>query len=261
MGVTLAFVCEALERGWLSRARGRRAVRLGRLARHAAAGRDDRARARDSATAWPRARGGWRSRSIPRPRALRLRGQAPRAARPLGARAQGPVHRLRDGHARRQPPRHAPDAAVRADLRSAVGTDGKPAFAVRSQHFTARRRLARPLPLHLRARLRPVYVERAVRARWCGPSPAGTWTSRSSSGWASAIINLERLFNVREGVRRAQDVLPWKVMHEPIPDGPSAGACTARPRSSARCSTRTTPCAAGAPTACPRAARLAALGL
>ncbi len=37
------------------------------------------------------------------------------------------------------------------------------------------------------------------------------------------IINLERLFNVREGVRRAQDVLPWKVMHEPIPDGPSAG--------------------------------------
>jgi aldehyde:ferredoxin oxidoreductase len=38
------------------------------------------------------------------------------------------------------------------------------------------------------------------------------------------IINLERLFNVREGVRRAQDALPWKVMHEPIPDGPSAGA-------------------------------------
>ena len=37
------------------------------------------------------------------------------------------------------------------------------------------------------------------------------------------IINLERLFNVREGVRRSQDVLPWKVMHEPIPEGPSAG--------------------------------------
>src|SRR5215467_14515346 len=37
------------------------------------------------------------------------------------------------------------------------------------------------------------------------------------------VINLERLFNVREGVRRAQDVLPWRVMHEPIPDGPSAG--------------------------------------
>jgi aldehyde:ferredoxin oxidoreductase len=37
------------------------------------------------------------------------------------------------------------------------------------------------------------------------------------------IVNLERLFNVREGVRRGQDVLPWKVMHEPIPEGPSAG--------------------------------------
>ena len=38
------------------------------------------------------------------------------------------------------------------------------------------------------------------------------------------IVNLERLFNVREGVRRAQDTLPWRVMHEPIPEGPSAGA-------------------------------------
>jgi aldehyde:ferredoxin oxidoreductase len=38
------------------------------------------------------------------------------------------------------------------------------------------------------------------------------------------VINLERLFNVREGVRRRDDALPWRVMHEPIPDGPSAGA-------------------------------------
>jgi aldehyde:ferredoxin oxidoreductase len=38
------------------------------------------------------------------------------------------------------------------------------------------------------------------------------------------IVNLERLFNVREGVRRGDDALPWRVMHEPIPDGPSAGA-------------------------------------
>ncbi len=42
-------------------------------------------------------------------------------------------------------------------------------------------------------------------------------------GIGERIVNLERLFNVREGVRRAADVLPWKVMHEPIPDGPSAG--------------------------------------
>ena len=37
------------------------------------------------------------------------------------------------------------------------------------------------------------------------------------------IVNLERLFNVREGVRRGDDRLPWRVMHEPIPSGPSAG--------------------------------------
>jgi aldehyde:ferredoxin oxidoreductase len=37
------------------------------------------------------------------------------------------------------------------------------------------------------------------------------------------IVNLERSFNVREGVRRKDDRLPWKVMHEPIPEGPSAG--------------------------------------
>ena len=28
---------------------------------------------------------------------------------------------------------------------------------------------------------------------------------------------------MREGVRRKDDTLPWRVMHEPIPDGPSAG--------------------------------------
>ena len=65
------------------------------------------------------------------------------------------------------------------------------------------------------------------------------------------IVNLERLFNVREGVRRAQDTLPWKVMHEPIPEGPSAGACSP-PTSSERCSTSTTRCVAGTARACRR---------
>jgi aldehyde:ferredoxin oxidoreductase len=37
------------------------------------------------------------------------------------------------------------------------------------------------------------------------------------------IINLERVFNVREGVRRKDDLLPYRVMHEPIPFGPSKG--------------------------------------
>ncbi|MBU4121316.1 MAG: aldehyde ferredoxin oxidoreductase family protein [Proteobacteria bacterium] len=37
------------------------------------------------------------------------------------------------------------------------------------------------------------------------------------------IYTLERLINCRRGVRRKDDVLPWRVMHEPIPDGPSQG--------------------------------------
>ena len=37
------------------------------------------------------------------------------------------------------------------------------------------------------------------------------------------IYNLERLINCRRGVTRKDDVLPWRVMHEPIPDGPSQG--------------------------------------
>jgi len=39
------------------------------------------------------------------------------------------------------------------------------------------------------------------------------------------INNVGRLFNVREGLGRKDDTLPWKVMHLPIPDeGPSKGA-------------------------------------
>lgn len=37
------------------------------------------------------------------------------------------------------------------------------------------------------------------------------------------ICNLERCFNVRENIRRQDDRLPYKVMNEPIPDGPSKG--------------------------------------
>jgi aldehyde:ferredoxin oxidoreductase len=37
------------------------------------------------------------------------------------------------------------------------------------------------------------------------------------------VYNLERLINVRRGVCREHDVLPYRAMHEPIPDGPSKG--------------------------------------
>jgi len=44
------------------------------------------------------------------------------------------------------------------------------------------------------------------------------------------IQNAARLFNVREGLSRKDDNLPWKVMHEPVPDeGPSKGAMVTQP--------------------------------
>ncbi len=40
---------------------------------------------------------------------------------------------------------------------------------------------------------------------------------------AERIYTLERLINVRRGLTRARNMLPWRVMHAPIPDGPSRG--------------------------------------
>jgi len=39
------------------------------------------------------------------------------------------------------------------------------------------------------------------------------------------INTLARLINIREGLSRKDDTLPWKVMNQPIPDdGPAKGA-------------------------------------
>src|SRR5439155_25423802 len=100
-------------------------------------------------------------------------------------------------------------------------TTDKPAFAVRSQHF-------------------PAVGDSLVMCRFTAERGFGLFLEepyarmvRAVTGWDTTveelervgerIINLERLFNVREGVRRRDDVLPWKVMHEPIAAGPSAG--------------------------------------
>jgi len=37
------------------------------------------------------------------------------------------------------------------------------------------------------------------------------------------IVNLERAFNCREGIRKIDDLLPYRVTHEPIPEGASKG--------------------------------------
>lgn len=40
---------------------------------------------------------------------------------------------------------------------------------------------------------------------------------------AERIHNLERAFNVREGFSRKDDILPKRIMEEPLPEGPSKG--------------------------------------
>jgi aldehyde:ferredoxin oxidoreductase len=39
-------------------------------------------------------------------------------------------------------------------------------------------------------------------------------------------VTIERCFNVREGARREDDLLPWRMMNEEVPDGANAGMVT-----------------------------------
>jgi aldehyde:ferredoxin oxidoreductase len=41
---------------------------------------------------------------------------------------------------------------------------------------------------------------------------------------AERIVNVERLFNLREGFGRADDTLPLRLLEEPMPSGPSSGS-------------------------------------
>ncbi len=219
MGVTLAFVAEALERGWLTPsdvgvpfgwgdARGM--LRLVEMT------------ARREGFGARLAEGAWRLAESVHPEATRLvyavkRLELPaHSARALKGLSIGYATATRGGshHDTRPTPQYAPTY----DRRS---TADKPAFAVRSQHFTA-------------------VGDSLVMCRFTAERGFGLYVGepyaamlRAVTGWevdvdeleraGERVINLERMFNVREGVRRAADVLPWKVMHEPIPDGPSAG--------------------------------------
>jgi aldehyde:ferredoxin oxidoreductase len=219
MGVTLAFVAEALERGWLEAAevgvpfgwgdwRGMLTL-VEQTARREGFG----ARL---------AEGAWRLAESVHPEATRLvyavkRLELPaHSARALKGLSIGYATATRGGS--HHDTRPTPQYAAGFDRRS---TADKPAFAIRSQHFTA-------------------VGDSLVMCRFTSERGFGLFLGepyaamvRAVTGWdvsvdelervGERIVNLERLFNVREGVRRAADVLPWKVMHEPIPDGPSAG--------------------------------------
>ena len=220
MGVTLAFVCEALERGWLKPSdvgvpfgwgEWRGMLKLVEMT------------ARREGFGARLAEGAWRLAESVHPEGTRLvyavkRLELPaHSARALKGLSIGYATATRGGshHDTRPTPQYAPTYDRR-------GTADKPAFAARSQHFTA-------------------VGDSLVLCRFTSERGFGLFVGEPYAAMVRAvtgfdvdveelervgerIINLERLFNVREGVRRAQDVLPWKVMHEPIPEGPSAGA-------------------------------------
>ncbi|MGQ4809818.1 hypothetical protein NKDENANG_03253 [Candidatus Entotheonellaceae bacterium PAL068K] len=100
-------------------------------------------------------------------------------------------------------------------------TAGKPEFAVKNQHFTA-------------------VGDSLTQCRFVSERGFGSMLNEQYSrminavtGWALSledverigerIWNLERAFNVREGIRRHQDVLPHRVMYEPVPEGMHQG--------------------------------------
>jgi aldehyde:ferredoxin oxidoreductase len=219
MGVTLAFVAEAVERGWLTAADlglpfgwgdWRAMLRLVEMT------------ARREGFGDRLAEGAWRLAESVHPEATRLvyavkRLELPaHSARALKGMSIGYATATRGGshHDARPTPQYAPGFDRRT-------TEGKPAFAARSQHFTA-------------------VGDSLVMCRFTAERGFGLFVGEpyatmvgAVTGWditveelervGERIVNLERLFNVREGVRRGDDVLPWRVMHEPIPDGPSAG--------------------------------------
>ena len=219
MGVTLAFACEAIERGWLSEQEVGVPFGWGdwrgmlRLIEMTAMREGFGNRLAD---------GAWRLAESTHPDATRLvyavkRLELPaHSARALKGMSIGYATASRGGshHDTRPTPQYAPGY----DRRS---PDGKPDFAVRSQHFTA-------------------VDDSLVLCRFTSERGFGLYVDepytrmvRAVTGWdmgvdelervGERVINLERLFNTREGTRRKDDVLPWRVMHEPIPDGPSAG--------------------------------------
>jgi aldehyde:ferredoxin oxidoreductase len=219
MGVTLAFVCEALERGWLTE--GEVGVPFGwgdwrgmlRLVEMTASreGFGDRL-----------AEGAWRLAESIHPEATRAvyavkRLELPaHSARALKGMSIGYATASRGGS--HHDTRPTPQYAQGYDRRS---PDGKPEFAVKSQHFTA---LDDSLVLcrFTSERGFGVYIEEPY-ARMVQAVTGWDVTVAELEQIGERVINLERLFNVREGVRRPDDALPWRVMHEPIPDGPSAG--------------------------------------
>ena len=103
------------------------------------------------------------------------------------------------------------------------GFDAEPEYSVRAQNFTA-------------------VGDSLVMCRFLQERGFGLTNNENTAtalnlvtGWdvdadeleqiGERIYNLERLISVGQGADRRQDSLPYRSMHEPIPDGPARGRC------------------------------------
>jgi len=221
MGVTIAFVLECLERGFLTEKEIGVPLAWGN---HQAAHRLVEMTARREGFGEVLAEGAARLAARLGPEAQKflhaVKGleMPAHSARALKGMSIGYATGTRGGshHDARPTAQYAPDFDRR-------NPEGKAAWAIRSQHFTA-------------------VDDSLVLCRFTSERGGyGMYLNESyvrminaATGWdldlaeleriGERICNLERAFNVREGISRKDDTLPWRVQHEPIPDGPSKGA-------------------------------------
>lgn len=220
MGVTLAFAYDCFERGILSEADVGRPLRFGDpepildLVRQTAA-REGIGELLAEGSARMAARlGRGAEKSLLSVKGLEIPGHSARALKGMSI---GYATATRGGsHHDARPTPFYVGAVDRFSVAAAPG------FAVRSQNFTA-------------------IGDSLVQCRFVGERggyglfidstyahllrlvTGHDWTTEEVETVGERIYNLERCFNVREGIRRRDDRLPYKVMHEPIPDGPSRG--------------------------------------
>jgi len=99
--------------------------------------------------------------------------------------------------------------------------EGKPLFAIRTQNFTAvGDSITQCRFTAERGYGAMVNDKYAQMLNWV---TGWDTTAEEVERMGERICNLERAFHVREGVDRARDTLPHRVMHEPIPEGPHKG--------------------------------------
>jgi aldehyde:ferredoxin oxidoreductase len=220
MGVTIAFAMECVERGLLTERETGMPLRWGD---HAAINRLIEMTARREGFGDALADGSVLLAARLGPEAQKLlyavKGLeiAGHSARTLKGMSIGYATGTRGGshHDTRPVPQYAPDF----DRKS---PEGKAAFAARSQDFSS---IGDSLVICRFTSERGGY----------GLFLNDTYVRlvNAATGWdldlpeleriGERICTLERAFNVREGISRKDDTLPWRVQHEPIPEGPSKG--------------------------------------